>query len=107
MYIDITGYEEFEILVRNSNSSSESDYDYIVVSTLDGTLSASTTQTSNSNVEMNLKGVHNASTGVSAYTSVKYTGIDGGSHRITIMYRKDGSYNYGDDRGYVLIPKNQ
>lgn len=26
---------------------------------------------------------------------------------ITIVYRKDSSSHSGDDRGYVLIPKNQ
>lgn len=29
------------------------------------------------------------------------------SYRITVMYRKDSGGNSDDDRGYVLIPKNQ
>lgn len=33
--------------------------------------------------------------------------IDGDKHTITIVYRKDSSSHSGDDRGYVLIPKNQ
>ena len=41
------------------------------------------------------------------YKLVKFNNIDGGEHRITIVYRKDSSVDSGDDRGYVLIPIDQ
>ena len=93
MYIDITGYTEFSIYIR---SDAESTYDYVTVSELD-----STTQ------KMSTSGNQNSGTAISNYTKVTYTGIDGGSHRITVTYRKDGSVNKGADRGYLIIPKNQ
>ena len=93
MYIDIEGYTEFSIYVR---SNAESSYDYVTVSELD-----STTQ------KMSTSGNQNSGTAISNYTKVTYTGIDGGSHRITVTYRKDGSVNNGADRGYLIIPKNQ
>jgi hypothetical protein len=43
--------------------------------------------------------------GVSDYKSVVFGNIDGGTHRISIMYRKDSPGSSYDDRGYVLIPK--
>ena len=93
MYIDIDGYTEFSIYVR---SNAESNYDYVTVSELD-----SATQ------KMSTQGNQNSGTALSSYTKVTYTGIDGGSHRITVKYRKDGSVNEGTDRGYLIIPKYQ
>lgn len=46
-------------------------------------------------------------TAISNYALVEFTGIDKGEHRITIIYRKDSSSASGDDRGYILIPKEQ
>ena len=46
-------------------------------------------------------------TAISNYTKVTYSGIDGGSHRITVTYKKDGSQHSGTDRGYLIIPKYQ
>ena len=93
MYIDIEGYSEFSIYVR---SNAESTYDYVTVSELDSTTAKTTTS-----------GNQSSGTAISNYTKVTYTGIDGGSHRITVTYRKDGSVNNGTDRGYLIIPKNQ
>jgi hypothetical protein len=93
MYIDITGYSEFSIYIR---SNAESSYDYVTVSELDST-----------SVKKSTSGNQNSGTSISSYTKVTYTGIDGGSHRITVTYRKDSSVNSGSDRGYLLIPKNQ
>ena len=93
MYIDIDGYSEFSIYVR---SDAESSYDYVTVSELD-----STTQ------KMSTSGKQNSGTAISNYTKVTYTGIDGGKHRITIIYKKDSSQHSGTDRGYLIIPKNQ
>ena len=93
MYIDIEGYTEFSIYVR---SNAESSYDYVTVSELDS-----------STVKISTSGNQNSGTAISNYTKVTYTGIDGGSHRIIVTYRKDGSVNQGTDRGYLIIPKNQ
>ena len=93
MYIDIDGYSEFSIYVR---SDAESSYDYVTVSELDST-----------SQKVSTSGKQNSGTALSNYTKVTYTGIDGGSHRIIVTYRKDGSVNEGTDRGYLIIPKNQ
>jgi hypothetical protein len=93
MYIDIEGYTEFSIYVR---SNAESTYDYVTVSEFD-----STTQ------KMSTSGNQNSGTAISNYTKVTYTDIDGGSHRITVTYKKDFSQHSGTDRGYLIIPKNQ
>lgn len=103
MYIDIVGYSTFKLYVR---SYAESGYDYVMVSQLDKEITGSSTSTS-STVKASTKDKSNSGTGISAYTLVEFTGIDGGSHRITVVYRKDGSGNNNDDRGYVLIPKEQ
>jgi hypothetical protein len=102
MYIDISGYTSFKFYVR---SYAESNYDFVVVSNLDCTLTYSTT--SGTNVKLTTKGKQNSGTAIGNYQLVEFTGIDGGEHRITVMYRKDSSASSGDDRGYVLIPKNQ
>ena len=102
MYIDISGYDNFSLYVR---SYAESNFDFAVVSNLDCTLTQSTV--SGTNVKMTTKGNQNSGTSINAYTLVEFTGIGGGDHRITVMYRKDGSVDNNDDKGYVLIPKNQ
>ena len=93
MYIDIEGYNEFCFYIR---SDAESTYDYVTVSELDST-----------SQKVSTSGKQNSGTALSNYTKVTYTGIDGGSHRIIVTYRKDGSVNEGTDRGYLIIPKNQ
>ena len=102
MYIDISGYDNFKLYVR---SYAESNFDFVVVSNLDCTLTQSTVD--GSNVKMTTKGNQKSGTSISNYSLVEFTGIGGGDHRITVMYRKDGSENNGSDKGYVLIPKNQ
>lgn len=104
MYIDIDGYDVFKVYVR---SNAETSYDYVVVSNPDCQLSSSTTSTSNANVKMTTSGKQTSVTSISGYTLVEFTGLAKTSHRITIMFRKDSSVANGDDKGYVLIPKNQ
>ena len=94
MYIDIEGYDTFTIYVR---SYAESNYDYVTVYNLDSTSSAKVTTNGN----------QQSGTSISNYTPVTFSNIGGGSHRIAIEYRKDGSQHSGADRGYVIIPKNQ
>lgn len=103
-YIDIFGYDTFRLYVR---SYAESSYDYVMVSQLDQTINNDTSSTNVSLVKAHTSGKQNAGTSLSYYTLVEFTNIDDGKHRITIVYRKDGSQNEGDDSGYLLIPKNQ
>ena len=102
MYIDISGYSEFTLYIR---SYAESNYDYVMVSQLDQTITGSTSYSNTTLVKAHTRGNQKSGTTISDYTEVKYTNIDGGSHRITILYRKDTSSHSGDDRGYVLIKK--
>ena len=90
MYIDIQGYSDFIIYVRND---AEAEYDYVTI-WLDGT-SVKEVQDRNSD------------TSLSGYTKITYSGIDKGPHRIQIRFKKDDEDSEGNDCGYVLIPKNQ
>lgn len=101
MYIDIAGYETFKLYVR---SYAESLYDYVMVSKLDETITNNTTY-DNTKVMLHTRGAQSSGTDISYYKLVEFTGMDKGKHRITIVYRKDGSSHSGDDRGYLLIPK--
>ena len=105
MYIDIDdGCETFKLYIR---SNAESNYDYVMVSQLDASITGSTSYTNSSLVKAYTRGSQNSGINISSYKLVEFTNIDKGSHRITIVYRKDSSGNAGTDRGYVLIPKNQ
>lgn len=103
-YIDIFGYVTFRLYIR---SYAEGTCDYVMVSQLDQIINNSTSPTDTSLVKAHTSGNQHSGTSLSDYTLVEFTNIGGGDHRITIVYRKDGSQNEGDDRGYLLIPKNQ
>lgn len=90
MYIDIVGYSDFTIYVRND---AEDEYDYTTI-WLDGK-SVRTVET------------RNTDTSLSGYTEITYNDIDKGPHKISIRFSKDEDTNVGADCGYVLIPKNQ
>ena len=60
-----------------------------------------------SGVKAHTRGNQQSGQSIVAYTKVTYTGLSGGDHFICIVYRKDSSVNSGNDRGYVLIPKEQ
>ena len=104
MYITLTGCSTFKLYIR---SYAESNYDYVMVSQLDKTITGSSSYSDTTLVKAHTRGNQQSGTALSSYTLVEYTGISSGSHTITIVYRKDGSVNSGDDRGYVLIPKSQ
>ena len=106
MYIKIKGYSSFTIYIR---SYAESSYDYTVAFNLD-TYTPSNPLTSNpssstSGVKAHTSRKQNSGTAIGSYTKVEYAGIDGKEHYICVAYRKDGSVNSGDDRGYVLVEK--
>ena len=104
MYIDIDGYTNFKLYIR---SYAESNYDYVMVSQLDQDINSGTSYSNTTLVKAHTRGKQTSGTAISNYTLVEFTGIDEGEHRITIIYRKDSSSSSGDDRGYVLIPKEQ
>ena len=104
MCIDISGLSEFKLYIR---SYAESNYDYVMVSQLDQTITNDSSYSNTTLVKAHTRGNQQSGTGISNYTLVEFTGIDKGSHRITVLYRKDGSAHSNADRGYVLIPKNQ
>ena len=104
MYIDIEGYENFKFYIR---SYAESSYDYVMVSQLDTTITSGSSYSNTTLVKAHTRGKQSSTTSISGYTLVEFTEIPEGKHRITVLYRKDSSGNSGDDRGYVLIPKEQ
>ena len=104
MYIDIVGYNNFYLYIR---SYAESDYDYVMVSHLDKNIDGDSFNNDSSLVKSHTKGKQSSSESINGYKLVKFNNIDGGEHRITIVYRKDSSEESGDDRGYVLIPTDQ
>ena len=109
MYINVVGYTSFRILIA---SRSEGGYDYAVAmepdvdpeyvpydNEWDGSSEGVKASTST--------GYNSADPSVVGdYRAVDYE-LDGGSHRICVVYRKDSSYNEGEDRGYLLIPRVQ
>lgn len=105
MYVRLLGCTDFTLYIR-CNTESESRYDYALAMDLD--VDVTTTPYYGSiGVKASTYGKSSAETGVADYVKVEYTGIDGGNHFICIVYRKDSVYSAGDDRGYLLIPKNQ
>ncbi len=101
MYITISGLTEFTCYIR---SYAESNYDYVMISALDATINNDTSYSS-SLVKAYTRGNQNSGTTLDSYIPVTYSGIDGGTHTITVVYRKDVSYGEGDDKGYILVPK--
>lgn len=98
-----TGFTDFTIYIR---SYAETIYDYTIAGKMDTDTPTSNTDTGNS--KANTNGKQNSDTAITNYLEVEYTGIDSSKeHTIWVMYSKDGGSNYGDDRGYVLIPKSQ
>jgi hypothetical protein len=104
MYIDINGYKNFTVYIR---SYAESNYDYVMISELDKNITGSTDYSNSSLVKDHTRGTQNSSSSINGYKAVQFTDIDGGSHRITVIYKKDGSDYSGTDKGYLLIPYNQ
>ena len=102
MTITISGYKKFSLYIR---SYAESNYDYVMVSQLDKTITGSSSYSDTTLVKAHTRGNQQSGTAISNYTLVEYDNMTGGTHTITIVYRKDGSVNNNDDRGYVLISK--
>ena len=103
MYVRISGYDEFTIYIR---SYGESSYDYTLAFNPDVDVT-SNPSTGTGGVKAHTSGNQQSGQAIGNYTKVTYTGLAGEDHFICIVYRKDGSVNNGNDRGYVLIPKDQ
>ena len=101
--ITITGLDTFTIYIR---SYAESYYDYVMVSQLDKTINQSTSYLYNENVKAHTRGKQSSNTDIYSYTPVIFDNIGGGEHVITVIYRKDESGDSGNDRGYLLISKD-
>lgn len=95
MSFEITGYSSFVFYI---DSYAESVCDYVMV----GALNQRPTETSN---YANTSGWQKASTSFTNYKSVAYYNLDRTTtYRIYVVYKKDGSINNNDDRGYILLP---
>ena len=109
MYIDVVGYTSFRILIA---SSSEWNYDYVVAMEPDVDPDEvpidSEWDGRSEGVKASTAADHYGADPSTAgdYMAVDYE-LDGGRHRICVVYRKDGSYSEGEDRGYLLIPMVQ
>ena len=88
-------------LVIYIRSYAESSFDYTIASKVNA--AAFPTQSTDSTVYAHTRGNQQSGKTLSSYTKVEYTGLKSGDY-IFIVYRKDGSANSGDDRGYVLVP---
>jgi hypothetical protein len=100
MTITISGMTEFTCYIR---SYAESNYDYVMIGQLDQSITGTSSIEYNT-VKAHTRGNQQSGTALSNYTAVTYSGIDGGEHTITVVYRKDSSVNDNDDRGYLLVP---
>ena len=103
MYIRINGYDEFSLYIR---SYAESNYDYTLAFNPDIDISSNPSYTT-SGVKTHTRGKQQSGQAINNYLKVTYTGLNGGEHYIIVVYRKDTSVNSGNDRGYLLIPKEQ
>lgn len=90
MSFTIKGYNSFTFKIR---SNGEGIYDFVMV--------ALNRLPSRDNNYSSTKGSPSAFT----YKDVTFTGLDKStSYTVYVTYTKDGSNDYADDRGYVLIP---
>ena len=99
MKLECVGYTELTIYIR---SYAESSYDYTIASNANA--SAYPTAYNDSTAKAHTSGNQSSGTTLSDYTAVTYTGLKD-NDIIYIVFRKDSSAESGDDRGYVLIPK--
>lgn len=103
MYFDISGYDEFTFYIR---SYGETYYDYVKVYMILKTNNlGSYPPTSNYYCTDSTYGKSTSGTSIYSYTPVKYTDLDRNkTYRIYVVYQKNDTNSYNDDRGYVLIP---
>ncbi len=84
------------------NSYAESNYDYTIAWDLD-TQPAASPAYNTAGVKAHTRGTQkDPAAGIANFTEVDYAN-DGGTHTIYVTYRKDGSVNTNNDRGYIAI----
>ena len=102
MYFDISGYEKFTFYIR---SYGETNYDYVKVCKVLKTNSIGSYPPASSYYSDSTYGKSTSGTSIYSYTPVTYTDLDRNqTYRIYVVYQKDNTNSYNDDRGYVLIP---
>lgn len=99
MKLTCTGYSELTLYIR---SNAEGSYDYTIASKAN--VSNYPTSSDSADTLSHTKSKQNSGTALSNYTAVNYTGLTG-NDTIYIVFVKDGSGDNGDDRGFVLIPR--
>ena len=108
MSVTVVGYTTFSVYIR---SNAESNYDYIVVRNVGANaLTSWTADGSQNNSKDHTRGRQSSGTAINSYREVTFTTADGLTdddtpHTFVIQFGKDYSLASGDDRGYVLIPK--
>ena len=105
MKLECIGYTDLTLYIR---SYAESSYDYTIASNAsnasDANASTYPTAYNDSTVKAHTRGNQKSGISLSDYTAVTYTELSG-NDIIYIVFRKDSGGASGDDRGYVLIPK--
>ena len=96
MRLDFAGYSEFVVYIR----SNAQRVDYIIAGKLDQAASRSV-------FHVRTIGKNTSGSDISKYTKVIYSNLDRGQHFIEILFSTNASTNSYQDRGYLLIPKNQ
>ena len=99
MKLECVGYTDLTLYIR---SYAESIYDYTIASTANASTYPKAYDSSNTKAHTRRKST--SGTTFSDYTEVKYTGLKD-NDIIYIVFIKNISGAIGDDRGYVLIPK--
>jgi len=98
MSFRIKGYTTFTFYIR---SYAEGEYDYVMV----GQLNQRPDSNNSSSIYASTKGNQSSGTSVYNYRTVTYSGLQRTQeYTIYVVYRKDGSNNNNDDRGYLLLP---
>lgn len=107
MYIDVIGYTHFRIYIA---SNSEGGYDYAVAMKPDVDQEyppdASWGYLPDDVMASTSDYTYADKTNIGDYIPVDYE-LDGGSHRICVLYRKDSSVDDGEDCGFLIIPRSQ
>ena len=99
MKLECIGYTDLTLYIR---SYAEGSFDYTIASNANA--STYPKDSSSSDVKAHTKGNQKSGTTLEDYTAVNYTGLSD-FDTIYIVFRKDSGDASGDDRGYVLIPK--
>ena len=100
--IKFKGYDSFVFQYR---SYAESNYDYLCIGDIDIDFSNITDSGSIGSITSGVKYNTNGIQSNSEWNNAEYYGITPEEeHFIDVIYRKDGSVNSNDDRGYIAIP---